>query len=74
MTALGYAASFYYQPNRDNAGYGNTNPAMASEVVALIYSIPKQSLAITGNAPPKPTKKPVGRAPGKPMKKPAPGK
>jgi len=43
--------TFYYQPNRDNNGYGNTNRAMATAVVALIYSIPKQSLVITGRAP-----------------------
>lgn len=46
--------TFYYQPNRDNGGYGNTNRVMASAVVALIYSIPKQSLTMTGKPPPKP--------------------
>ncbi len=50
--------TFYYQPNRDNAGYGDTNRAMASAVVAFIYSIPKQSLVITGKQP---AKKPAGR-------------
>jgi len=53
--------TFYYQPNRDNAGYGNTNRAMASAVVAFIYSIPKQSLAITGKKQP-----PKSKAPAKP--------
>lgn len=48
--------TFYYQPNRDNAGYGTTNRVMASAVVAFIYSIPKQSLTITGKQPPKPVK------------------
>lgn len=49
--------TFYYQPNRDSSGYGNTNRVMATAVVALIYSIPKQSLAITGKQPPKPAVK-----------------
>ncbi len=43
--------TFYYQPNRDNAGYGDTNRVMATAVVALIYSIPRQSLTITGKPP-----------------------
>lgn len=57
--------TFYYQPNRDNAGYGNTNRVMASAVVALIYSIPKQSLFITGKQPPvaQGKKKPAQKAP-----------
>jgi hypothetical protein len=40
--------SFYYQPNRDNAGYGSNARRTASSVVAFIFSIPKQSLVITG--------------------------
>ncbi len=44
--------SFYYQPNRDNAGYGADARMTASCVVAFIFSIPKQSLVITGKASP----------------------
>lgn len=40
--------SFYYQPNRDNAGYDSRSRMMASSVVAFILSIPKKSLVITG--------------------------
>jgi Family of unknown function (DUF6288) len=40
--------TFYYQPNRDNAGYGSDARKTASCVVAFIYAIPKQSLVITG--------------------------
>lgn len=40
--------SFYYQPNRDNAGYGADSRLTASSVVAFIFTIPKQSLVITG--------------------------
>ncbi len=40
--------SFYYQPNRDNAGYGRDSRISATAVTALIYSIPKRNLAITG--------------------------
>jgi len=40
--------SFYYQPNRDNAGYGSDARMTASCVVAFIYSILKRSLVITG--------------------------
>lgn len=40
--------TFYYQPNRDNAGYGDDSRLSASAVVALIFSIPKRSLVITG--------------------------
>ena len=56
--------TFYYQPNRDNSGYGNTNRAMATAVVAFIYSIPRQSLVITGRPPraAKGEKKPSSRA------------
>jgi hypothetical protein len=45
--------SFYYQPNRDNAGYGNDSRIAASAVTAFILSIPKKSLLLTG----KPQKK-----------------
>jgi len=40
--------TFYYQPNRDNAGYGSDSRMSASSVVAFIYSIPRKSLVITG--------------------------
>lgn len=40
--------SFYYQPNRDNAGYGSDARTTASSVVAFIFTIPKHSLVITG--------------------------
>jgi len=45
--------SYYYQPNRDNAGYGNDARIAASAVTAFILSIPKKSLLLTG----KPQKK-----------------
>ncbi len=44
--------SFYYQPNRDNAGYDSESRMTASSVVAFIYSIPKHSLIITGKVAP----------------------
>jgi hypothetical protein len=40
--------TYYYQPNRDNAGYGNDSRLSASAVTALIFSIPKRSLHLTG--------------------------
>lgn len=40
--------SFYYQPNRDNAGYGSDARMTASSVVAFIFSIPRHSLVIAG--------------------------
>ncbi len=40
--------SFYYQPNRDNAGYDSNSRMTASSVVAFIFTTPKQSLVITG--------------------------
>ena len=40
--------TFYYQPNRDNAGYGADSRLKTSAVVALIFSIPKRSLCLTG--------------------------
>tara|TARA_B100000959_G_scaffold140205_1_gene147352 strand:- start:1788 stop:3284 length:1497 start_codon:yes stop_codon:yes gene_type:complete len=40
--------SFYYQPNRDNAGYGADSRISASAAVAFILSLPKQALAVTG--------------------------
>lgn len=40
--------SFYYQPNRDNAGYGDDSRLSASAVTAFILSIPKRNLYVTG--------------------------
>lgn len=40
--------SFYYQPNRDNAGYGRDSRISASSVTAFILSIPRRNLAVTG--------------------------
>lgn len=40
--------SFYYQPNRDNAGYGEDSRLSASAVTAFMLSIPKQNLLVTG--------------------------
>ena len=39
--------SFYYQPNRDNAGYGSDSRISASAVTAFIFSIPKGNLYLT---------------------------
>lgn len=46
--------TFYYQPNRDNAGYGADARMTASSVTAFILAIPKRTLVITGRpvAPP----------------------
>ena len=40
--------SFYYQPNRDNSGYGSDARMTASSVTAFIFTMPKHSLVITG--------------------------
>ena len=40
--------TFYYQPNRDNAGYGDDARMTASSVTAFILLIPKRSLVLTG--------------------------
>lgn len=40
--------SFFYQPNRDNAGYGADARMSASAVVAFILSIPQRNLVVTG--------------------------
>ena len=39
--------SFYYQPNRDNAGYGSDSRIAATAVTAFIFSIPKGNLHLT---------------------------
>lgn len=44
--------SFYYQPNRDNAGYGADARMTATAAAAFIFTIPKHSLALTGKAIP----------------------
>jgi hypothetical protein len=40
--------SFYYQPNRDNAGYGPDSRISATAVTAFILSIPRKRLHVTG--------------------------
>ncbi|MBI4880589.1 MAG: hypothetical protein HY812_13165 [Planctomycetes bacterium] len=40
--------SFYYQPNRDNAGYGADSRISATAVTAFIFSIPRRNLHVTG--------------------------
>ena len=40
--------TFYYQPNRDNAGFGSDSRMVASSVVAFIFTLPKHNLVITG--------------------------
>jgi hypothetical protein len=40
--------TFYYQPNRDNAGYGPDSRLSASAVTAFVLSIPKHNLLVTG--------------------------
>lgn len=47
--------TFYYQPNRDNAGYGSDARMTASSVTAFILLLPKRGLVMTG--------KPVSDAP-----------
>jgi len=42
--------TFYYQPNRDNAGYDSDARMTASSVTAFIFLIPKRSLVLTGKA------------------------
>ena len=44
--------SFYYQPNRDNAGYGSDSRISASAAVAFILSLPKHALTVTGKVSP----------------------
>jgi hypothetical protein len=44
--------TFYYQPNRDNAGYDSTARMTASSVVAFIFTIPKRNLVISGKVIP----------------------
>jgi hypothetical protein len=39
--------NFYYQPNRDNTGYGSNPRFQASSVTALVLSLPKRNLMIS---------------------------
>lgn len=39
--------SFYYQPNRDNAGYGGNSRIKASAVTAFIFLLNKKNLAVS---------------------------
>jgi len=40
--------TFYYQPNRDNAGYGEDSRLSATAVTAFILALPERRLAISG--------------------------
>jgi alpha-galactosidase len=40
--------TYYYQPNRDNAGYGDDSRMTASSVTAFMLLIPKRGLVVTG--------------------------
>ena len=40
--------TFYYQPNRDNTGYGADSRLSASAVTAFVFSLPKRNLLVTG--------------------------
>jgi len=42
--------SFYYQPNRDNAGYGADSRISATAAVAFILSIPKAATTLTSGS------------------------
>lgn len=44
--------SFYYQPNRDNAGYGDDPRLTASAVTAFVLQVPRANLALTGRERP----------------------
>ena len=48
--------TFYYQPNRDNAGYGSDSRTLASSVTAFIMTIPKRNLVMTGKQAKPPAK------------------
>lgn len=43
--------SFYYQPNRDNAGYEADSRVTMSAVVAFVLTLPKRALLVTGRTP-----------------------
>lgn len=40
--------TYYYQPNRDNAGYDSNSRVRASAVTAFILSLPKRGLVLSG--------------------------
>jgi len=42
--------TFYYQPNRDNAGYGGDARLKASAVAAFLLVVPRATLAVTGRS------------------------
>ena len=48
--------TYYYQPNRDNAGYGDDNRVLASSVTALILAIPERNLHVSGKPLPRETR------------------
>jgi hypothetical protein len=52
--------TFYYQPNRDNSGYGGDSRMLATAVTAFIYTMPKHGLIMTGRS------QPPAKAPTKP--------
>jgi alpha-galactosidase len=54
--------SYYYQPNRDNAGYGADSRTIASSVTAFMLQIPKRGLVITGKGAAPATAPPAGPA------------
>ena len=43
-----FDGTFYYQPNRDNAGYGGDSRMSATAATAFILSMDKRSLHMTG--------------------------
>jgi hypothetical protein len=43
-----FDGSYYYQPNRDNAGFGSDSRIVASAITAFIFSIPERNLIVTG--------------------------
>ncbi len=43
-----FDGSYYYQPNRDNAGFGSDSRIVASAITAFIFSMPKRNLIVTG--------------------------
>jgi len=51
ITAECADGTYYYQPNRDNAGYGNDSRLSASAATAFILMAPKKALHITGKQP-----------------------
>jgi hypothetical protein len=40
--------TYYYQPNRDNAGYGADSRLTISAVVAFLFSLERRNLALSG--------------------------